>query len=361
MKARIPGFGEPAPWFIADSSIQPKFNFDSLAGRIVVLCFVPTCSDQQTSSLLSWVQANPSRFSPDRCVFFVVTADREDQDRSGALDGVNFFWDFDRQLFALYGLCDTSDNYGRPHQTVFVLDQRLRVASVFHVAQGASAQSLIQQIDSVIEQLETVDRGTHQAGFAPVLIVPRVFEPKLCGHLIEYYHQHGGQESGFMRDIDGRTVAVQDATFKRRRDQEIVDPELRNACMYRIHDRLLPEILKAFQFQATRIERYIVANYDSDFGGHFRPHRDNTTKGTAHRRFAVSINLNTGQYEGGKLCFPEFGPRLYEPPLGGALVFSCSLLHQATPVSSGARFVFLPFLYDDPAAKIREKNRGYLA
>ena len=38
--------------------------------------------------------------------------------------------------------------------------------------------------------------------------------------------------------------------------------------------------------------------------GHFRPHRDNGQGLTAHRRFAVSINL-TGDFEGGAVGFPE--------------------------------------------------------
>ena len=120
-------------------------------------------------------------------------------------------------------------------------------------------------------------------------------------------------------------------------------------------------IERAFQFRPTRLERYIVACYDSVVGGHFRAHRDNTTKGTAHRRFAVSINLNAEEFEGGDLAFPEYGPRLYRPPTGGAVVFSCSLLHEARPVTQGRRFAFLPFLYDDAAAAIREQNNVFLA
>jgi len=195
---------------------------------------------------------------------------------------------------------------------------------------------------------------------APVLIVPRIFEPSLCEALIDYYHQHGGAESGFMRERGGKTVLLSDDSFKRRRDQEILDSELRSAAMFRIHDRLSPEIHKAFQFQTTRIERHIVACYDSITGGFFRPHRDNTTKGTAHRRFAVSLNLNTGEYAGGMLRFPEFGQQTYEAPAGGAVVFSCSLLHEATLVTRGIRYAYLPFLYDDAAAKIRQRNQKFI-
>jgi predicted 2-oxoglutarate/Fe(II)-dependent dioxygenase YbiX len=119
-------------------------------------------------------------------------------------------------------------------------------------------------------------------------------------------------------------------------------------------------IQRAFQFEATRMERYIVACYDAGSGGYFRPHRDNTTKGTAHRKFAVSINLDAEAHEGGDLRFPEFGGRTYRPPTGGAVVFSCSLLHEATPVTAGKRYAFLPFLYDEDGARLREANNAFL-
>lgn len=163
-----------------------------------------------------------------------------------------------------------------------------------------------------------------------------------------------------MRDVDGGTVGVIDYGHKRRNDCNINDEKLRRACMHRIHDRLGPELHKAFQFRATRMERYIVACYDADVGGHFRPHRDNTTKGTAHRRFAVSLFLNPGEYDGGFLRFPEFGPGLFSAPLGGAVVFSCSPLHEATPVTRGRRYMFLPFLYDDAARRVRDDNLQFL-
>lgn len=42
------------------------------------------------------------------------------------------------------------------------------------------------------------------------------------------------------------------------------------------------------------------------------------------------------------------------------MVFACSLLHEALPVTRGRRFMFLPFLYDEAAKQIREANLGYL-
>jgi predicted 2-oxoglutarate/Fe(II)-dependent dioxygenase YbiX len=60
------------------------------------------------------------------------------------------------------------------------------------------------------------------------------------------------------------------------------------------------------------------------------------------------------------LSFPEFGNRRYQPPAGGALVFSCSLLHEVSPVTRGRRYAFLPFLYDEAAARVRQENLVFL-
>ena len=82
----------------------------------------------------------------------------------------------------------------------------------------------------------------------------------------------------------------------------------------------------------------------------FHAHRDSTTQGTAHRRFACSINLNA-DFEGGDLRFAEYGPATYRPPVGGAVVFSCALLHEATKITAGRRYAFLPFFYDEAGAQ----------
>ena len=43
------------------------------------------------------------------------------------------------------------------------------------------------------------------------------------------------------------------------------------------------------------------------------------------------------------------------------MVFSCSLLHEARPVTKGTRFAFLPFFYNDAAAEIRRQNRQFIS
>lgn len=238
----------------------------------------------------------------------------------------------------------------------YVLDPSLRVLAALPNSGPRHFPTLL----AILDKLPPIAAPKLASAQAPVLIVPRIFEPALCRDLIAYYDRMGGMDSGFMREVEGKTKGMIDYSHKRRRDREVEDETLRRACMVRIHDRLGPEIEKAFQFRATRMERYIVACYDAAEGGYFRPHRDNTTKGTAHRRFAVSLFLNSGEYDGGFLRFPEYGNALYAAPSGGAVVFGCSLLHEATPVTRGKRYMFLPFLYDDAAARLRAENLKYL-
>ncbi len=92
----------------------------------------------------------------------------------------------------------------------------------------------------------------------------------------------------------------------------------------------------------------MIARYD-DTGGYFHRHRDNTSPHLAYRQFALSVNLNTGDYEGGALRFPEFNDVAYNPPAGAGIVFSASLLHEASPIIRGSRYVLLTFLHSAAA------------
>lgn len=287
-------------------------------------------------------------FDDRKAAFFGVTVDPEDaaKGRIGQeLPGIRFFLDYGLEVSRLYGASE-GDSY-RPHW--LVLDRELRVIGTFAIEDGEQAIGLL-----------SACLTTRQEAWAPIITVPHVFEPEMCIRLIEHYRHSGSTPSGFMRDIDGRTTEVVDERFKRRKDCQIDDEALQKQLAARIHRRIVPAMQRAFQFTPTRIERYIVACYEAE-AGFFRPHRDNTTLGTAHRRFAVTINLNAEDYEGGDLRFPEFGDRTYRAPTGGAVVFSCSLLHEATPVIRGSRYAFLPFLYDESGAELRRKNLPHLA
>lgn len=350
--------GEAVPWFTSSTPSRERFTFDTAAGRYIALCFLGSSSDPTAARVLTDLLARRERFDDDQASFFGVLADPRDRDQGRVRDmppGIRFFWDMDRSICNLYGV---QRENGAIRQLTYLLDLRLRVIAVLPIPLGGEGH--IDALLALLDAQEPVRPTTRARIQAPVLVVPRIFEPALCDALVAYYDQMGGTDSGYMVERDGKTVEVLKHDHKRRRDCAVEDEQLRLSCMHRINTRLVPEIHKAFQFQVTRMERYLVSCYDAEEGGHFRPHRDNTTKGTAHRRFAVSLFLNSGEYEGGCLRFPEFGRSLYSAPKGGAVVFSCSLLHEATPVTAGRRYMFLPFLYDEEGRRIREENQQYL-
>jgi predicted 2-oxoglutarate/Fe(II)-dependent dioxygenase YbiX len=74
----------------------------------------------------------------------------------------------------------------------------------------------------------------------------------------------------------------------------------------------------------------------------------------------MSLNLHSEDYEGGHLCFPEYGSHMYKPETGGAVIFSCSLLHEVRDVVKGRRYVLLAFMYGERDAKIRDEYRKRL-
>ena len=345
--------GDPIPWFVLPGNTTAEFRIHSVAGRYIVLCFFGSGADPRSLARLDGLIARRAFFDDVKCMMFAICTGAEAKAKKqfkDSLPGVRFFWDLDEAVSRQFR---PEDGAG----VTYVLDPTLRVIAAVRLDEPRGHDRLI---EAVLRNLPPVDRHAGTEMTAPALIVPRLLEPALCRKLIEMYNAGNPEDSGFMRERDGKTVAMLDHSFKRRSDFRIEDPEMRDALMRRVHDRLAPEIAKAFQYKPTRMERYLVACYDAATGGYFQAHRDNTTRGTAHRRFAVTVNLNAEEYEGGDLRFPEFGSRAYRAPTGGAVVFSCALLHEALPVTKGKRYAFLPFLYDDEAAKIREANNPYL-
>ncbi|WP_158914925.1 2OG-Fe(II) oxygenase [Caulobacter sp. S45] len=343
-----PRYGEPAPWFCAPCDDIPAFTFDSVGGHWVLLMFFGGLGHEVIRNAHQQILASRALFDGGHALFFGVSVTRRDR-ASGQLapgGGLRYFDDYDGAISRLYGVLGDTDDY-RP--TVFLLDPLLRVAASAPITQTGWVLDLLRA---------SLDRAPiEEARHAPVLTIPRVFEPEFCRTLIDYYETVGGTLSGVMRQEGERTVGVYDPTFKRRADVELQDEQLRIGVQVRLRDRLAPIIARAYSWQATRIERYLVACYDVGDRGFFSAHRDNTTLGTAHRQLAVTINLNAEEYDGGELCFPEFGQGLFKPPTGGATVFGCGLLHEVKPVTSGRRYAYLPFLYDEEAAALRDRNR----
>jgi peroxiredoxin/predicted 2-oxoglutarate/Fe(II)-dependent dioxygenase YbiX len=351
--------GDPAPTFRQRTLSNPRYAFDTAAGRHLVLFFFGSAARPEAQRALAAFHALDTLFDDHHAAFFGVSNDPRDAEEKRVrprVPGIRYLWDFDGRVAGLYGLGEPAALAAAPQAlqpVAFVISPSLQLLARVDAADPADIAA---QAAAVLQQART----SPPDACAPILIVPGVFDRDFCRALIGLYDRQGGEDSGFMRELGGRTVGILDYRHKRRRDCNIEDESVQRTIRESVHRRLAPMILRAFQFNATRIERFIVACYDASERGHFAAHRDNTTRGTAHRRFAVTINLNAEDYDGGNLRFPEFGRQIYRAPTGGAVVFSCSLLHEATTVTRGRRYACLPFLYDDAAAAIREANRQFI-
>ena len=331
--------GEPAPWFTAPTPSNPAFVFDTVAGRYVLLLFLPKGDPAATGDALRLLAANYARFDDEMLSAFVVVRDPDTAATARDMRGLRWFLDQDGAVSRRYGVLSED---GAEAPMWLLLDPTLRTIGRVRLS---SAQSIFDYIARLKPPSEHAGVPLH----APVLIAPRIFEPELCARLIALHEADGGRFTGVMRDEGERTVAVMDE-LKKRRDVLVEDPDLQAVLRDRLERRLFPIIARALGFAVTRIERYVVSCYDAADGAVFHAHRDSTTFGTAHRKFACSLNLNEG-FAGGDLRFPEYGRRTYRPPPGGAVVFSCSVLHEAIRVTAGRRYAFLPFFYDEAGAQ----------
>lgn len=326
-------FGESAPWFKGPTPSTPEFVFDTAAGRYVLMLFLPM-EAQERFAALQTLAAHQRLFDDRHASAFVIVRDPETQ---ALKDMRGLRWILDQDLAV-------SRQFDADEAHWLLLDPTLRVMRTAPMAAGEALMHEIAALPSPADH-------AGQPGHAPVLVVPRVFEPEFCAELIALHAEGGGGMTGVMRDAGDRTVYVMDE-LKKRRDIFLRDAADQAPLHQRMQARLFPMILRGLGFAVTEVERYVISCYDADEGGVFHPHRDNTTFGTAHRKFACSLNLND-DFDGGDLRFPEFGLRTFRPPLGGAVIFSCALMHEATRVTRGQRYAFLPFFYDAEGATTR--------
>ena len=229
---------------------------------------------------------------------------------------------------------------GKP--SVVVADANCRVLRIDRdLAEDTYFAGLVRFLDDLPERPPQQIRPC-----APVLYVPRVLDENDCRELIDLYETGGNEATGIFQgvaDTAGGTLAPE---TKIRRDHCVVEPDVAKRLGAIIGKRVVPEILKAFSFRVKYVKEFKIGCYDATDRGFFRPHRDTFTD-VGGRRFAMSLNLNSEDYEGGHLRFPEFGTELYRPAAGDAVIFSCYLVHEALPVTDGKRYVLLTFFYGE--------------
>jgi hypothetical protein len=185
--------------------------------------------------------------------------------------------------------------------TAFLLDPNLRVRVALPLADGARVAA---DVAEVVAELVWDDRRPREITIqAPLLVVPDVLDPEQCAELIAVWEQESHSETGVESATGGGRTEQLNAQLKRRRDHVVRDPQRSRELAATIGRRVLPELSKGFAYRASRFEGFKIACYQASDRGFFRAHRDNLSPATAHRRFALTLNLNES-YQGGQLRFP---------------------------------------------------------
>ena len=339
--------GDVLPFCSGMSGDRSFYSFEAQAGRPVALLLTGMCSPAEMAPLTSAFAAYAPAFAAegaDICILAQIGA--PDWILADPPEGVGLVHCPDRALFDAAGQTPA----------LLLADRGLRLVAWLDVHDPAAA------CQAALALVRALPREAAMAGVcpAPVLVRPGLFDADLCQRLIQRF-ETGDHMDGTIAslDPDGALYNKLDAGKKHRRDLvlDIGDP-IQTEVADALANRLVPEIAKAFHAETAFIDRVVIARYD-DTGGYFHRHRDNSSPHLAYRQFALSVNLNTGDYEGATLRFPEFTDVAYNPPAGAGIVFSASLLHEAMPILRGSRYVLLTFLHS--AAAEARRVRGLRA
>lgn len=330
--------GERAPDFVLPLQDGTPTRFYARAGGIpAVLLFSP--GDQLPQMLHFATTLGHMASVP--LAMFAVQRGQSDAARQAPFP---VFCDAQGTVHATYRLGHTAVS------TCVVLSPNLQVLTTLAVQDCAATASEV--LSTLAADLPTIaPREIHTQ--APVLLIPRVLTPEICRTLIHVWETRGHVETGVEHSHNRQRQDSIHHSRKSRRDHIVSDQKMLRLLTSTVGRRILAEVHKAFAFQATRFEGFKIACYAAADGGFFDAHRDNLSPATAHRRFALTLNLND-DYDGGHLRFPEYGPHLYRPKAGDAVVFACAHLHEVTHVTQGQRFTLLSFLFGD--ADIRASN-----
>jgi predicted 2-oxoglutarate/Fe(II)-dependent dioxygenase YbiX/peroxiredoxin len=337
--------GDFAPEWSATAEDGKVFTSDSTPGRALLLCFLSVREIESAGSLLEQLAAHT--------------------------------WEIDALGCALRVFMPSVRAIATPLPFPLLLDEKAIIARAFclPLADRASAEPssravLVSADGHVIAAMDMPVSPTgaatvlrlvqNQAPFTaaramhpPVLHLPRLFSPEICRMLIDAFHSGNTYAGKMLRMQEGTARRVVDSERKQRRDFRI-EPPMRDWIWQQLLWRMAPAVRKAFRFDITRYEYLQVGRYTAEDSGHFVAHRDDGNAANAHRRFAITANLSD-DYDGGELRFPEYGAS-YRPAAGDAVVFSCSLLHEAMTVNRGERFILVGMFWGE--AEVAQYERS---
>jgi peroxiredoxin len=312
---------------------------DAIAGNPIIVVFVPKFTPAVVPTLEGF-RSRTETLTAQGARIFVVTLEPAKAAAAQALP-CPVLLDRNGNTFHAFNA------NARDAVTAIVLRPNHHVMAILRDQGEAMAEEALAIVQRMAAERRTVVMAPHP----PVLVVPDVLSRDDCRRLINVYNTRGNVFVEPKHGDDNMTtdykMRIPEYGRGDRIDHWIVDRDTDSFIWGRLTNRLFPEIRRAFQSHITRRERLRMGCYSGERGGEKHGHRDDAEQMSAHRRFAMSINLNTDEFEGGALRFPEFGDQRYRPESGAAIVFSCSLLHEAMQVTAGTRLVLLAFLFGE--------------
>lgn len=322
--------GDPAAPFIlpdrAGTQWSPLDN--DIAGKPLLLLFQAGGTDAFARAVAPFAAAK-DEFDRLGCNVFVLT--RGDAPETGTIPVLT---DATGETFRAYAIPGSLGG-----MVAVLVSPNTKIA---YISDGGAPDVLrvLAEIRRICDARSTATLGAHP----PVLVVPMALSGDDCAFLIRLWHtlneRHG--RSGHS-EVDPACVTFL-REYGRVQQYHIEDKHLLESLDAKLARRIMPEIVKAFDSQATQREGLVISRYDSGEGGMLRPHRDCASAETAHRRFTLTVALNE-DFVGGELKFREYGDQIYRLPIGTAALFTCALMHEVLPVTSGSRFALVTHLW----------------
>ena len=94
--------GDLAPSFYQRTPANPRYAFDTAAGRYIALCFLGSASTDRSRTALASVLGRPDLFNDDHTAFFAVSNDPKDEAAArldNRIPGFRVFWESLCQAF----------------------------------------------------------------------------------------------------------------------------------------------------------------------------------------------------------------------------------------------------------------------
>jgi len=316
--------------------------YERTRGKPSLLIFCPSVKSKAWPEVETFAKRHAD-FDSLGLDIFAVTFDATEQ--VATLDMPFLVWTDPKKKITEYYLNAAGIPAGAKNlSTVFLLDANQRVLSIMS---GLETEQARRAYNFYLSQPQPRSPQI-LSDTAPALLLPKLLDPAMCRSLIKMW-KHGDQEEGKVSSVvDDEEISRVYLEVKKRRDHRIMSSDLNKTLQLTIGRRIAPELEKAYNYTGFRFDRFLVVCYDAERGDYLRPHRDNLAPSDKDRVFALTLNLNASEYEGGELVFPEYGAHKYKPEDGGGILFSCSLMHEALPVTEGRRFALLTFLRKSP-------------